>query len=79
MIELSTDTACLLYLGLAVVTVFTIWLRAHLASRKKKIVEFAFKHHTCEFCHFTYLENPTTELSRCPQCQLINRPRDFEK
>lgn len=74
MIELSTEAACVLYLGMAIVTVLAIWLGSHQTSKKKKNIEFTLKHRTCEFCHFTYLEKSAVELSRCPQCQLLSEP-----
>ncbi|MBS0654248.1 MAG: hypothetical protein JSR46_00580 [Verrucomicrobia bacterium] len=72
MIELPADIACLIYLGIAVTVLLGIWLYSHLASRKKKQVEFPLQYHSCEFCNFTYLENPAEKLSRCPQCNLLN-------
>lgn len=69
MIEVSPDTACILYLAFAVFGVFLVWF----ATKKKEISRFEMRHKRCEFCHHTYLEDTDQKLSRCPQCQLLNK------
>ena len=75
MIEVAPDTACMLYLGFAILAVMAVWLRYHLLSKKKEIVSFTIGHKTCEFCHFHYLDDASNELSRCPQCRFLNQRR----
>ena len=71
MIDIAPESACVLYLAISLFVVIGIWL----ATRKKETVQFAFKHKTCEFCYFHYIEDTQKQLSRCPQCQLINRSK----
>ena len=72
MIELTFTAAFLIYLGLSLALLFVIWLHGHARAREKKILppeEILF---VCEFCHFTYLDNPHISLHRCPRCHSLN-------
>lgn len=73
MIEIAPETACILYLAIAIAVVAGIWL----ATRKKEVAPFTLQHHLCEFCHHHYIEESRKPFSRCPQCQLINKKKLF--
>ena len=73
MIEVSAETACILYLGTAIFTIMTIWLYQYIKNSRKEILSFTTKHFVCEFCHSSYLDNPNQSMTRCPQCQSLNK------
>lgn len=74
MIEVAPETACILYLGLALSLVLIIWL----FTKKKEIAPFHREMRTCEFCQHSYLEEASKSISRCPQCQLLSKkPKSF--
>ncbi|MDB6080819.1 MAG: hypothetical protein JWO53_91 [Chlamydiia bacterium] len=73
MIEVSPDTACMIYLGSAIIALITIWLYQHKYSKKSEKSSFSTKHFSCEFCHATYLDNPVKPFTRCPECQSLNK------
>ncbi len=72
MIEVAPDTAYMIYLGALIFTIMGVWLRYHLLSKKKEIVSFSIEKRSCEFCHFSYLEDISKKVSRCPQCRFLN-------
>lgn len=69
MIEVAPETACILYLGLGLGLVLTLWL----LTKKKEIAPFHQRLRSCEFCQHRYLEEANRAISRCPQCQLLNK------
>ena len=73
MIEVNPDTACVLYLGVAILTVIGVWFFQHKRAKKKEILTFNTTHFTCEFCYAKYLEDPTKVLTRCPECHSLNK------
>lgn len=73
MIELSSENALLLYLGITLSMLLGLWLHGHFHSRKKKIVISEQKLQVCEFCHFPYLDNLSKEITKCPQCKCYNK------
>lgn len=73
MIEVSPEAACMLYLGIAILAVLGIWLFQHKKSQKKEIISYTTAHFTCEFCHSAYLDDPLKTVTRCPECQSLNK------
>lgn len=73
MIELSTSTAIMLYLGLTLCPLLGLWIFQHCLSRHKKMELSDQELHVCEYCHFAYLEEIATKITQCPQCQSYNR------
>lgn len=71
MIEIAPDTACLLYLALALSIVLIIWY----LQKKKEVSHFERHARRCEFCQMHYLEDEKSLISRCPHCQLLNKSR----
>ena len=69
MIDIAPDTACILYLAISLSVVLFIWV----CSKKKEIARFHVRPRHCEFCHHSYLEEIEKPVSRCPQCQLLNK------
>ncbi len=73
MIELSPTTALMLYLGLTLFFLLSIWIWNHYASRRRQILPAEQDLHVCEFCHFAYLDTGAKKLTRCPRCQSYNK------
>lgn len=71
MIEIAPETACILYLALCLSIVLTIWC----LTKKKEVAKFELKSRSCDFCNYHYLEEIDRPISRCPQCQLLNKKR----
>jgi len=72
MIELSPDTACLLYLLMALVALSIVWI-FHYSSSKKEILSFEKKHFQCEFCKHAFIVETNKKHARCPECQCLNK------
>jgi len=79
MIELSTNTACMLYLGLTLAIVFGIWTYNHYNSRQQKIVIAEQELLVCEYCHFAYLGDLGKPLTQCPQCHSFNKSNRYRR
>ncbi len=71
MIEVTPDTACVLYLGIAMMIVLGMWLFRY-KKHKTNAIPYAKRHIVCEFCHTSYIDNPEKLLTRCPECQFLN-------
>lgn len=71
MIEVTPETACMIYLGITAIALLCIWLRK---SRKSKdVITFSSKMILCEFCHLGYIDDTRKSLTRCPHCQFLNK------
>ncbi len=79
MIEVSPETACILYLAASIMAVIGIWLYQHKSSKKKEIVTFKTKHITCDFCTASYLDDAAKTYTRCPACQSLNKTTKASK
>lgn len=79
MIELSANTALMLYLGLTLATLMGLWAVQHFQKRRKKILTHDQELLICEFCHFAYLGDIGKPVSKCPQCQSFNKGNKFGK
>lgn len=75
MIELSPTTALMVYLGLALAAILSIWIFNHYSARKKVFLPEEKKLHVCEFCHFAYLDVTEKEITKCPRCTSFNRDK----
>ena len=79
MIELSANTAVMLYLCLTLTILLGLWSYHHYQSRRKKIVTSDYELHVCEYCHFAYLEADFKDITQCPQCKLLNKHNRYRK
>lgn len=79
MIELTTNTAMMLYLVLTLGCVLGIWIYHHYFSKRKKISLAARELLVCEYCHFAYLEELSKPVNQCPQCHSFNKSNTFRK
>ena len=77
MIEVSPITAMMLYLGLTLSVLLSIWVIQHYRSRRKKIILADQELFVCEYCHFTYLDGRSKKVTKCPQCQAYNKNNVF--
>lgn len=72
MIELTWDTALLLYLLFALGALFGVWLFSHFSHKKKKIILSTDHIIICEYCHNTFAAKRGEKLSRCPTCHCLS-------
>ena len=77
MIELSTNTAMMIYLTITLSIILGLWISHHYKSKKRKIVTADQRLHRCEYCHFAYLEFDFKKITQCPQCNLYNTEKSL--
>lgn len=77
MIELSTNTAMMLYLVLTLGFVLGIWIYNQYFSKRKKISIAARELLVCEYCHCAYLEELGKPVTQCPQCHSYNKSNKY--
>jgi predicted Zn-ribbon and HTH transcriptional regulator len=77
MIKISATTAMMLYLGMTLGIVLIIWVFQHIQKRKKKISLIEQSLYTCEYCTFTYLEDASKKVNKCPSCGSYNENNSF--
>ena len=73
MIELTPQTALMIYLCLTLATLLGIWSYHHFFARKKKIVVMEQKLIVCEYCYNAYLDQIEKGVTKCPQCGSFNK------
>lgn len=78
MIELTTNAALIIYLGLTLAVILTLWLVNHFKSKKRYSIDTRQQLYLCEYCCFVYLELDNQTVTTCPQCQSFNK-RVFKK
>jgi len=76
MIELSTNTAVLLYLSTTLCAMFVFWIMQHFYTKRKMELAPLHKVCQCEYCHFVYIDTEQKTLTRCPQCSSLNQAND---
>ena len=76
MIELSQATALLLYLGITLAAILSIWISSHYRSRKRRFMPLEKELNACEFCHFAYLDTGSKPVTRCPRCNSYNKRKN---
>lgn len=72
MIEISSSTAAVLYLGATLFAILGIWIYNHYIVKKRKPTPLSQALNVCEFCHFAYLESSGKNVTRCPRCNSYN-------
>lgn len=73
MISVTPATACLLYLAIALLALLGAWLTDRWRSRNYQASILARQRYVCEFCQYSYLEDPQHHVNKCPQCGSLNR------
>ena len=73
MIELTWNTALLLYLLLLLLALFSLWIFTHFRQKGRKITLSTENIAVCEYCHNTYISHLEDSLSRCPACNSLNK------
>lgn len=68
MIELSFNTAFMLYLGLTLIALLGLWGWHHYIDRKRTIVSCRQKVVICEYCKFVFLDRSLNSINQCPEC-----------
>ncbi len=79
MIELAPHTAVMIYLGLTILAMLSIWLTSHFRLRKKNVVISKQKLVACEYCSQVYLSAIEKRVSKCPVCSSFNESEDVAK
>lgn len=77
MIELSPNTALMLYLGGTLTVILGIWICHHYRIKKKKIFVDRQELLVCEYCQSVYLADSDLKVSKCPQCHSFNKSNSF--
>lgn len=75
MIEISPNTALMLYLCTTLFSLLTLWAFQHYRTRKKTILPVEKNMQICEFCHFAYLAEEVKKITQCPRCSSFNQPK----
>lgn len=73
MIEISPNTAIMLYLSVTLGVLLSLWFLHHFFSRKEKISILEQELLVCEYCHCAYLKELDKKISQCPQCHSYNQ------
>ncbi|MBT3394239.1 MAG: hypothetical protein HN411_03920 [Waddliaceae bacterium] len=73
MIEITSATAFTFYLALTLGVVFGLVLYHHFKKKDNTTLPFEKNLIVCEYCRYTYLEEITVELTKCPQCHSLNK------
>jgi ribosomal protein L37AE/L43A len=73
MIEITFNTAFMLYLCLTLTILLGVWAYYHLQERNRIIVSSEKKLIICEYCHFAYVDRSLKVIHQCPQCQLFSK------
>ncbi len=73
MIEVSANTAMMLYLSLTLAVILGIWIQQHYASKKRQLSIQENTLFICEYCHFAYLASKHKKINKCPQCHSFNQ------
>ncbi|MDZ4858260.1 MAG: hypothetical protein SGI88_04700 [Candidatus Hydrogenedentes bacterium] len=71
MIPLELKWALLLYTGVIAVIALVIWVYTELTVRRPHRYlgqQFLWR---CTFCGYTYLDESSSELSKCPRCESL--------
>jgi hypothetical protein len=79
MIELLPATAVMLYLGISLTTLLSLWIFHHYQSRTRKVILQAEKLLVCEYCHCAYLADIAKKVTRCPDCSSYNKNNPYKK
>jgi len=78
-IELSTTTAMMLYLGLTLTFLLGLWFFQHYQLRHKKMIVSEQELFVCEYCAFAYVADGTKPVTQCPQCASFNKHNKFKR
>ena len=73
MIELSPIMAIMIYLGMTLGILLSLWAYSHYQQRHKKLVTSDQTLKMCEYCAFAYLADTSKKISKCPQCLSYNK------
>lgn len=79
MIELTFNTALMLYLSLTLFAVLGVWGYSHYHFQRKKIISAEKTLFICEYCHCAYLAESLRNVNRCPQCNSFNKDNNYTK
>lgn len=73
MIELSANTALMLYLLWTLTWLLGIWGFHHYRTKNRKILPDEQQMFVCEFCHYVYMNDEYKNVTKCPQCLSYNK------
>jgi len=73
MIEISAESACFLYLLIALSTIISIWLFQRKKGGEQAGNTAYSKTFTCEFCMVRFMGDTMKPFVRCPECHSLNK------
>ena len=73
MISVELPIAFLLYLGLFLALILGLWVRQESRARRRRVLPPPRVVVACEYCLKEYTRPFERPISRCPQCQALNR------
>lgn len=76
-IELSPNTALMLYLLWTIAWLLGLWGFHHYRSKEKTILPDEQELFVCEYCRFVYLDDGYKKVTQCPQCLSFNKNNLF--
>lgn len=75
MIELTFNTAFMMYLASTLIILLGIWCYSNYRGQHREAISNEHKLFVCEYCHFAYLEKSFKKVHQCPQCQSFNKEK----
>jgi hypothetical protein len=78
-IEISAESACFLYLIIALLVIVLVWFLQYKKSRTKEEISPHSKTFTCEICTAKFLGNSLKPFVRCPECHSLTKTIDTKK
>jgi len=79
LIEISLHTAIVIYLTIGLALLFTLWIKDNKERSRKIRPTPLFQLYICEYCRFPYLDETDRPVTRCPQCQAMNKDNYYTK
>lgn len=76
MFQITLYNAIVVYSGVLAILAAAIWLYTEVTTRRSyRFLERQFLWR-CAFCGYTYLDETSDDISKCPRCQSFNAPED---
>lgn len=77
MIEIAASTAFMIYLGITMLALFTVWTVHHWKTRNKTIAPSRVTLRMCEYCQQVYVEDAARPVTQCPSCKSFNKNNQY--
>ena len=77
MVEITSGTAIMIYLGLTLSVLLGLWLYQHYYRLQKKPIISSQKLLICEYCQTAYVEDISKKVTQCPECRSYNKNNSY--